>query len=380
MAYFDNNATTSISENALEVYRRALAEDWHNPSSPYRSSARIRARMELDREELAKDLGLKKEEIIFTSGATEANNGVFAHFATQANAGLCCLVSPFEHPSILEPARYWFKDKIRYLPIDQEGRVVLENIENLLSENNICFVSLMAANNETGVLQPWKELAEICFSKGVFFHCDATQWIGKLPSDDFDLCSSFSVSAHKFSGPKGAGWFASKEPISMQLGGEQEMSKRGGTENYPAITSMLTAWKEVRFQLNSPGNRTEWRDQFEKSLINLIPAVKILGLNSPRLWNTSMFVLPDFENLSWVGKLDKLGFSVSTGSACSTGKAGHSGIAQSMGLSTSEVRRLIRVSSYWEHGESDWVNLLSAFEQVSKELHQEGAYSSVISF
>ena len=158
------------------------------------------------------------------------------------------------------------------------------------------------------------------------------------------------------------------------------MSKRGGTENYPAITSMLTAWKDVRFQLNSPTNRTEWRDQFEKSLINLIPAVKILGLNSPRLWNTSMFVVPDFENLSWVGKLDKLGFSVSTGSACSTGKAGHSGIAQSMGLSTSEVRRLIRVSSYWEHGESDWVHLLSAFEQVSKELHKEASCSSVISF
>jgi cysteine desulfurase len=379
MAYFDNNATTSLGLDALQAYQSALAEDWYNPSSPYRSSSRVRAKMEKIRNELAESFGLKKEDIIFTSGATEANNAVFAHSASVAKKGSSCLLSPFEHPSIFEPAKHWFKDQVYYLPIDKDGRVEIENIEKILEKDNISIVSLMAANNETGVLQPWKEMAQICATKGIHFHCDATQWIGKLNSNDFSLCSSFSASAHKFSGPKGVGWLACKEPIRLQLGGEQERSRRGGTENYPAIISMCTAWQNIQTVLSSNNERAEWRNRFEENMLNVIPGVKFLGLNNPRLWNTSMFVLPHFENLSWVGKLDKIGYSVSTGSACSTGKVEHSAMASSMSLSNSEVRRLIRVSSYLEQNESDWENLALAFEQANIELHEDASNSSVIS-
>jgi cysteine desulfurase len=379
MAYFDNNATTPLGQNALEAYQCALSEDWQNPSSPYRSGSRVRAKMEKVREELAESLGVKKDEIIFTSGATEANNAVFAYSASIAKPDSTCLISPFEHPSILEPARHYFKDRVSYLPTDQGGRIELELVEGILNEGNISMVSLMAANNETGVLQPWKAVAQICANKGIYFHCDATQWIGKLAINDFSLCSSFSASAHKFSGPKGVGWLVCKEPIKLQLGGEQEMSMRGGTENYPAIISMFTAWQDIQALLCSTKERAEWRNRFEDGLIKAIPGVKILGSKNPRLWNTSMIVVPNFDNLSWLGKLDKIGYSVSTGSACSTGKVGQSIVGLSMGLSTREVRRLIRVSSYLEHRESDWENLALAFEQVNIELIEDASNSSVIS-
>ena len=157
------------------------------------------------------------------------------------------------------------------------------------------------------------------------------------------------------------------------------MSMRGGTENYPAIISMFTAWQDIQALLCSTKERAEWRNRFEDGLIKAIPGVKVLGSKNPRLWNTSMIVVPNFDNLSWLGKLDKIGYSVSTGSACSTGKVGQSIVGLSMGLSTREVRRLIRVSSYLEHRESDWGKLALAFEQVNIELIEDAFNSSVIS-
>ncbi|MDC3335036.1 aminotransferase class V-fold PLP-dependent enzyme [Opitutales bacterium] len=379
MVYFDNNATTPLGQNALQVYRLALEHDWSNPSSPYRSASRVRAKLEQAREELASILGFHKDQLIFTSGATEANNSVFAHVASNEKKEGQCLLSPFEHPSIIEPAKYWFKDRLTYMPTDDSGRVDLDRTEQLLNTENISLVSLMAANNETGVIQPWQELAKLCLNQGIFFHCDATQWIGKLDSSAFSLCTSFSASAHKFSGPKGLGWLACKEPIQLQLGGQQERESRGGTENYPAIASMLVALKDAIKDLDGLIQGAEWRDQFEQSIINAIPETIVLGKESPRLWNTSMILLPKFNNLSWVGKLDKRGISVSTGSACSAGNVKNTSLVFSMGLSSNEAGRLVRVSSYSDQNESDWQNLALAFTDVFKELKDEASHSSVIS-
>ena len=203
--------------------------------------------------------------------------------------------------------------------------------------------------------------------------------MGKLDPTDFSFCTSFSASAHKFSGPKGVGWLACKRPFSLQLGGGQENGLRGGTENYPAIISMLTAFQQSQENLSTFSNRANWRDQFEFDLEKCLPQTQFLGRNNPRLWNTSMFVLPKFENLSWIGKLDKIGFSVSTGSACSTGNMSNSLLTSSMGLSTSQVRRLVRVSSYSEQTQKDWQDLALAFKKVYDELEMEASCSSVIS-
>lgn len=379
MVYFDNNATTPLGQNALQVYQSALVHDWFNPSSPYRSASRVRAKLEIAREELAAVLGFNKEELIFTSGATEANNSLFAHVASNEKKEGRCLLSPFEHPSIIEPAKHWFKDRLAYMPADDFGRVHLERTKELLNTENFSLVSLMAVNNETGVIQPWQEIAKLCLDKGIFFHCDATQWIGKLDTSVFSLCTSFSASAHKFSGPKGLGWLACKAPIKLQLGGQQEKGSRGGTENYPAIASMLVALKDATKELDSYTKRSEWRDQFEQHIINAIPETIVLGKESPRLWNTSMILLPQFDNLSWVGKLEKRGISVSTGSACSAGNALNDSLVFSMGLSSVEAGRLVRVSSYSSQREYDWQSLALAFIEVYKELKNEASHSSVIS-
>ena len=379
MAYFDNNATTPLGKNALLVYQSALANDWSNPSSPYRSASRVRAKLECAREELAFALGVNQEGLIFTSGATEANNSVFAHAASNGKKGGRCILSPFEHPSIIEPAKFWFKDRLTFMPADASGRVDLGETEQLLNTENISLVSLMAANNETGVIQPWHELAKLCLEKGIFFHCDATQWIGKLDSSLFSICTSFSASAHKFSGPKGLGCLVSNEPIQLLLGGQQEKGNRGGTENYPAIASMLAALKDANIELEEFSKRVEWRDHFEQNIINTIPGTIVLGKESPRLWNTSMILLPKFDNLSWVGKLDKRGISVSTGSACSVGNVLNSSLVSSMRLSSNEAGRLVRISSYSDQNESDWQSLDIAFSHVFKELKDDASRSSVIS-
>jgi cysteine desulfurase len=379
MTYFDNNATTPLGQIPLQVYKNALEEDWSNPSSPYLAASRVRAKMEKAREELADSLKLKSDDLIFTSGATESNNAVFAHAATLSSKNKGCLLSPIEHSSILEPARHWFGNRVFNLPVDSGGRVLIDDLEKKIEGDDISLVSLMAANNETGVLQPWQDVARVCAQKGVFFHCDATQWVGKIDASEFSCCTSFSASGHKFSGPKGVGWLACTRPFPLQRGGEQENGWRGGTENYPSIASMFSAFTQSQEALADFSGRASWRDQFEINLLNFLPDTRILGKEHPRLWNTSMLVMPKFESLSWIGKLDKLGFSVSTGSACSTGSGTNTQVASAMNLSVSETRRLIRISSYSNESAEDWQNLNSAIEQTYTQLEKEASSSSVIS-
>lgn len=369
MAYFDNNATTPLGPEVLQIMNDALSKDWANPSSPYRRSAKIRARMKLARSEMARSLSVNPDFLTFTSGATEANNAVFAGIASRSRPDSRILISSIEHPSISIPANYHFSNRIDLLPVDAGGVVSTDFLSEYLSKNRKpALVSLMAASNETGVLQPWLEAAQICHDCGVHFHCDSTQWIGKLKAEQFSACSTFVASGHKFGSPKGIGLLAGNEPFPFLLGGEQEAGRRGGTENYPAIEGMREAWK--RYDKLAPilPKRSIWRDAFEASLDKHVPGIRILGIQSPRLWNTSTFIIPEFENIRWVGKLDKLGFEVSTGSACSTGTDLGTPTASAFKLTREEASRLIRVSSYVEQNEDDWKSLNQAFLEAHTEL------------
>ena len=380
MTYFDNNATTKPFASVQAAHTEALVRDWPNPSAPSRASARVRAKLELAREEMAEYLESVPESLSFTSGATEANNSFFAHLASSAQPGDEVLVSAIEHPSVSEPARHWFGEGVRLLPVDSSGAVDLDVLGELLDDNvpPLC-VALMAASNETGVLQPWREAALLCRKRGIHFHCDGTQWVGKLPSVGLSACDSFAVSAHKFGGPKGVGLLGSKLGHRFVLGGLQEAGRRGGTENFPAIEGMKTGLAEVTGNLSGLPGRSSWRDAFEGSMLENFSGLKVLGGEGPRLWNTSMLLMPDFEGLSYVGKLDKLGFEVSTGSACSSGGSKSSPTALAMGFSETESKRLIRVSSYLEETEEDWRSLASAFLEARDQLESESAQSTVIS-
>lgn len=381
MSYFDNNATTPLHPAAREALVQALEQGWANPSSPYRTSAQIRASMEKCRESIASTLKIDPEHLTFTSGATEANNSVFSSLAHTSPLGSRVLLSPYEHPSVTEAAQLWFPDRVDTLTAQQNGEIAMEELSDFLQkEQRPVLVAVMAASNESGVIQPWREVARLCQTHGVLYHCDSTQLPGKGSLHDLSLCSFFVTSAHKFGGPKGIGWLVGEGASSLLVGGEQEKGRRGGTENYPAIISACTAWESLSDFILDSEHLSSMRNKFEKQMISEFPSIQVIGQEAPRLWNTSLFLMPNFENLRWVGKLDKLGFQISTGSACSTTKKGGSPIAQAMKLSPADSQHLLRVSSFHSHTAADWDDLFSAFRQAHLALTEESADSSVISF
>ena len=380
MSYFDNNATTPLHPKARQALLDASTENWANPSSPYRISAKVRASMQLCRESIASSLDTDSNQITFTSGSTEANNSVFSNLARTASSSSRVLLSSYEHPSVSEAAHHWFADRVDYLGAQPDGTVSTDDLEACLSKEPLpALVSILAASNESGVIQPWREAARICRKFGVPYHCDSTQLPGKENLSELSLCSYSVFSAHKFGGPKGLGWLVGAGASSLLVGGEQEKGRRGGTENFPAIASAYQAWELVVQAPIDTAGLANLRDNFEDQMEKQFPGIRIIGKSSPRLWNTSLLIMPEFENLRWVGKLDKLGFQVSTGSACSTTNTGGSPIAQALDLSTSETQRLIRVSSFQEHTGSDWEALAVAFGQADSFLKEESIDSSVIS-
>jgi cysteine desulfurase len=234
----------------------------------------------------------------------------------------------------------------------------------------------MAANNETGVLQPWQALADLCRTHAVLFHCDAAQWIGKLPLAGLGQCDFLTASGHKFGGPKGVGLLKAPRRLSTlhaQYGGHQEHDRRAGTENVPAVLSTTAALQNLLPQLEllaaSAGER---RDAFESQLRSLLPGIQIIGASSPRLWNTSMLVMPEFPNVRWVARLSDRGFSISTGSACSTGR-GASEVLSAMDVHPDALRRVLRVSSAASTTPEHWSALARAIFETWNDLRQQPA-------
>ena len=375
--YFDHNATTRLCEAAREAWIEANASAWQNPSSLYREAGQAKRRLEDAREWLGDRLGVEPECVVFTSGATEANNAVLAH-ARRQGRGDSVAIAAIEHPSVRAAAREWFgSEGVRELPVDETGVLDVDRAREILeaSEAAPALVSVMAANNETGVLQPWEALALACRERGIPYHCDAAQWIGKRPLAEMGEKVDFLTGcAHKFGGPKGTGFLvipeAAEGAFRFITGGPQESGHRGGTEDLPGILAMVAALREKTDGVLEE-NEARWladRDRFESCLQERLSGVRLVGSEVPRLWNTSMFVLPRHPNLKWLTRLSDLGFGVSTGSACSAGRGNPSRVMEAMGLDYEEMGRVIRVSGGWETGSDDWEALLEALVTVSDQL------------
>ena len=202
--YFDYNATCPLHPAAREAWLETSERFWQNPSSLYREAGAARQRLEDYRDEAAMRLGCEAEEMVFLSGATEANNAVIAHAAAAGWERIA--VSAVEHPCVLEPAEALFPGRLQLVPVGPDGRMDLEALKAILQEHRPGLVALMAANNETGILQPWQEARQLCEKHGALFHCDAAQWIGKLNPEGLGECDFLTGSAHKFGGPKGIGF------------------------------------------------------------------------------------------------------------------------------------------------------------------------------
>lgn len=369
--YFDHNATTPMSGAARQTWLETAERHWQNPSGLYREAGEAKRVLEDWREALADHFGVDEAgRIVFTSGATEANNAVIAHFAGCLSG--CLVTSEIEHPCVEAAVRRDLDPScVRRLPTDPAtGAVELAPLKEWIAKGEVGAVSLMAANNETGALQAWGEASDLCREAGIPFHTDAAQWIGKLPVAGLGHAGYVTGSGHKFGGGKGVGFLILPEdegdaPFQGLVGGPQEDGRRAGTENLPGIAAMVTALlerDEARLTDWAEG-QGKWRDAFE-SRIAEEAGVRLLATSGARLWNTSMFVLPHSKNLKWLTRLSQRGFSVSTGSACSAGKGNPSAVMMAMGLSYEEMGRVLRISGGGETTVEEWEGLAEAIIEV----------------
>ncbi|WP_395739593.1 cysteine desulfurase family protein [Prosthecobacter sp.] len=364
--YFDHNATTPLHPTAREAWLRASEKHWHNPSSLYRDAGIASQQLESARERLGSLIGAEAERIVFTSGATESNNALFATLPREA----VVLISAIEHPSVREAAR---SRSVVEIPVNADGVVEPDTVKTLIAAENPALVSVMAANNESGALQPWREIAAICREQGVLFHTDAAQWLGKLDSSHLGECDFITGSAHKFGGTKGCGFLVlPKEDSRLGFirGGPQENGRRAGTENYPAIEAMVTALETMTSHLDKV--QSQLRDDFVSTMRAHFAPLRVISESAPRLWNTVLMVMPAHDNLKWLTRLSRRGFSISTGSACSSGKEGSSVVVTALGASPEELKRVVRISSGWETTAEDWQALAAAFVEVFDDLNRGG--------
>ncbi|HET6407778.1 MAG TPA: cysteine desulfurase family protein [Chthoniobacteraceae bacterium] len=372
MIYFDHNATHPLLPSARDAWLDATDRYIGNPSSPHRLGDRADRALSAAREELSTVLGCSAHEIVWTSGATEANNTAIAHLAaTQAGVAL---VSAVEHPSVLAASRRYFSDRYELIPVSASGEIDLDWLKSAFERMEVGCVIIMAANNETGVIQPFPQVLQACRERKLPYLCDATQWVGRLSSERLGELPIVTGSAHKFGGPIGVGFL--KCPYALRpliVGGPQEEGRRAGTENVPGVLSMLAALRTCVEQTGQPHfleERIRIRESFEAELKRLVTGVTIVGSGSQRLWNTSSVIMAPARDCRqrWVVKLDRLGFAVSTGSACSSGKEQASHVLQAMGLPNDEAGRALRFSAGINTTESEWQALLKGLCQAVNEL------------
>ena len=374
MLYFDHNATAPVMREAREAWLEATEKIHGNPSSPHQFGLAANRAMTEARERLAQYLDCHPADIIWTSGATEANNMCLHHFAQTLDPKAEVWISAIEHPCVHDSTQHYFARRAKMIPVTHDGVLDMEWFATEMADTRPGLVGVMAANNETGVIQPWRELLAICQTYEVPFFCDAVQWLGKMPAKGLGDCDYLSGAAHKFGGPRGVGFLKAphKSKVSSLLfGGKQERGQRAGTENVPIILAMLAAL-EVREKQLAKGDhetRAVWKEKFEKLLVRQVPGSIIVGANVPRLWNTVSVLMPEGGQQRWVTRLDRAGFAVSTGSACTTGKEEPSHVLTAMGFKPNEVAHVLRFSSGWETTAADWEALEKGIVKVYSEVH-----------
>jgi len=373
MRFFDHNATTPLLPESETAWLQANESHWLNPSSPYRAGAAVQARLEAARGRLGELLGVDPRRVVFNSGATEGNNAVFATWARLLGPTARVGVGATEHPSVLEAGKRYFDGRLDWLrPGAATGGVICPDAVDWVG---VAAVSMMAANNETGILNPWQQWAAACRERGIPLHCDASQWIGKLPLDGLGDCDYLTGCAHKFGGPKGVGFLLMPAGVAGAglAGGVQEQGRRAGTEDVAGIIAMLAALEQVEsMRLSCTAHDKE---DFLKTLQQALPGVECIGAGQPALWNTASLILPQFTSARWIRQLEKKGFLVSAGAACSSGQGGPSHVLAALGIDPDAASRALRISSGWQTAVGDWDALLAAILASYRELKAEAANS-----
>jgi cysteine desulfurase len=335
--YFDHNATTPITAGVANMISNTLVVGG-NASSIHTAGRLARQKVEEARDKIAKLVGARASEVVFTSGGTEANNLVLC--------GIQCehiMVSAVEHDSVLGAAA-----NIGHLTVDENGKIDMEAFERRLDKTDgQVLVSIMLANNETGVIQPVAEVSKIAKKYGALVHTDAIQACGKIKFDKLALGVDFiSLSAHKIGGPQGVGALIISEDVplnSLMRGGGQERGRRAGTENISGIAGFGVAG-EFAQSFAQVAKIRKLRDALESSIKRIVPGIIIFGENVDRLPNTSCIFMPGVSSETQVMKFDLKGIMVSAGSACSSGKVQPSHVLRAMGVDNGIASNTIRIS------------------------------------
>ncbi len=349
--YLDHNATSPLRPS-VKAAMLAVLEQGGNASSIHAEGRKARKIMDDARDVLAFKLGCLPQMMIFTSGGTEANN-----MALRGVGAEHLVVSAIEHPSVLAAARATGKS-VDLIPVDGQGRVQLDALQPLLGRTNT-LVSVMLANNETGVIQDIAAIRDITAKAGALLHVDAVQGFGKVPVN-FGLlgCDLMTVAAHKVGGPVGVGALVVRDGLVIEpllTGGGQELRRRAGTENIPAIAGFAAAAKEPQL------DTYELNDQLEAGLGGCV----IFSDGRERLCNTTCFAVPGMKAETLLMNLDLSGFAVSSGSACSSGKVGRSHVLEAMGVAPDLAACAIRVSLGWNTTAAEIEQFLTTFKSLS---------------
>lgn len=356
--YFDANATMPVKPGVISRVSQVM-QDVGNASSVHNLGRKARAHVENARDALAKLLNIPSANVIFTSGATESLNTVL-NLDDQSKIW----VSAIEHPAGREPV-----PNAKTIPVTPEGVVDLACLENMLKEETPELISVMLVNNETGVIQPIKEIVGLAAEKGVKVHTDASQAIGRIEVNMKSIGADYlSLSSHKFGGPQGVGAFVlgpcSPTPPKLLYGGGQEKSRRAGTENVAGIAGLGEAARLAQKDMSDFQSLSQFRDYVELKLKEVSPEIKIWGSKGPRVSNTICFSLKGVPASTILMNLDMAGICVSSGSACSSGSVKGSTVLRAMGASEQDAQSAIRFSMSWATTETDVQAFLEAWKKI----------------
>lgn len=361
--YLDNNATTRVAPEVIEVMLPYFQEFYGNPSSMHSFGGQVGIKIRQAREQVASLLGASPEEIIFTSCGTESDNTAISSALRTQPGKKRIITSRVEHPAIKALCERLGKDgfSIIEIPVDREGNLDMDEYRRNLTPDT-AVVSLMWANNETGVIFPVEEAASLAKERDILFHTDAVQAVGKIPikmeENEIDM---LSLSGHKLHGPKGIGalYVRKGTPFSpFMIGGHQEKGRRGGTENTPYIVALGRAAELAASNLESEKTRVRYlRDKLEKALIELVPNSRVNGSRTNRLPNTTNISFEFIEGEGILLLMDEFGICASSGSACTSGSLQPSHVLRAMGVPFTMAHGSVRfsLSNYNTEEEIDFI-------------------------
>ena len=363
--YFDYNATSPIHPEVIELVSKVMAHTG-NPSSMHSFGREARRHVETGRGQLAELLGIRPNQVIFNSGATEGNNTILNRYR-----GETIFISSIEHPSMLQTAQE-ITDKLHFIPCDSHGVIKLDSLRVMLQEHKPALVSIMYVNNESGVLQPIAEAAQTIkdFDADITVHSDITQAIGRLPMDFNALGLDFaSLAAHKFGGPHGVGALIMKRGLQVPKllhGGGQERRQRAGTENVAGIAGMGLAAELCGADIeNYQTKMLKFREQIETAITKTSAHIRIFGQQTDRAPNTIMFSMPNLQAETILMNFDLEGVALSSGSACSSGSLQASHVMHAMGDNEVHGAASIRLSMGWATTQEEVDQFIEIWQKVT---------------